>query len=507
MLTALERHAARVAVFAGGATLMAAEVAAFRVIGKSFGTALRETTAVIAVFLAAMSIGYWVGGRVGDRWPRVSTLVAVLLLSSASLLIVPWLDVLIVQGVATSSLAISLHAFAATALLFALPTFLLAAVSPIAIRLFAAGEANSGATAGSISAISTAGSILGSVATAFFLLDWLQSILRTILFLALVSAAVAFILAAASLPGRVAIRRYVFGGAVVVVVAVVAVSAFMQSMKIEASLLRDGPGWKTLFRGDSPYHHVVVRERNGGYRTLSFGVGVQSSMTASDPSGPGQAYADAFPIGRLLRPQAKRVLTIGLGGGTSAKQFLATFDDVTVDAVEVDPLVISVAKQFFAVVPDQRLRIHTADGRTFLRKSSERWDLIFIDAYTTNRYGATIPPHLVTREFFEDAIAHLNEGGIVHFHCAFDNTRLLPALQKTMASVFASTVSTGGEILGSRSPIVIGDATLLTRASSLPVARFPHLAGYASALRPVPAAIDAPLLTDDYAPIDSLLRR
>src|SRR6266581_4595911 len=69
-MTSLERTVLRVAVFLGGAMLMALEVAAFRMIGKTFGSALRETTAVIAVFLAAMSIGYWAGGMAGDRWPR-----------------------------------------------------------------------------------------------------------------------------------------------------------------------------------------------------------------------------------------------------------------------------------------------------------------------------------------------------------------------------------------------------------------------------------------------------
>ncbi|MDH7571836.1 MAG: spermine synthase, partial [Armatimonadota bacterium] len=66
----------RFAVFGSGAVLMALEVLGFRLIAKSFGSSLRETTAVIAVFLASMSLGYYLGGKAGDRWPRRRTLVA-----------------------------------------------------------------------------------------------------------------------------------------------------------------------------------------------------------------------------------------------------------------------------------------------------------------------------------------------------------------------------------------------------------------------------------------------
>jgi spermidine synthase len=494
-------------VFISGATLMAAEVAAFRVVGKSFGSALRETTAVIAVFLAAMSIGYWAGGRVGDRWPRASTLVIVLLAASLTLLAVPWLDVVVARSVSGSTLRMSVHAFLATAILFALPTGLLASVSPIAIRLFTTSESSSGSTAGSISAISTAGSIFGSVATAFFLLDWLQSIARTILFLSFVAAATALLVALGSLPTLAALRRYSTASVLVIAIAAIALSAFVRSTRIEAALLRDAPGWKTLFTGDSPYHHVVVRERNGDYRTLSFGLGIQSSMRVHDPSGPGMGYTESFPAGMLIRPGSRRVLMIGLGGGTAARQFLATYPDVVIDAVEVDPMVVDVAQRFFDIRASDRLKIHVRDGRTFLRDSTQRWDLIIVDAYTTNRYGATIPPHLVTREFFQEALEHLSDGGILHFHCAFGDTQLLPALQKTMASVFTSALSSGGEILGSRAPIVMDAALLADRARQLPAERFPNLRSYVSSLQEIPAsAAHAPLLTDDYAPIDSLLR-
>jgi spermidine synthase len=175
--------------------------------------------------------------------------------------------------------------------------------------------------------------------------------------------------------------------------------------------------------------------------------------------------------------------------------------------VEIDPMVIDVAKRFFALRDSDRLRIHAADGRAFLARSPETWDLILVDAYTVNRYGETIPPHLVTQEFFTEMARHLNEGGIVHFHCAFAQSRLVPAIEKTMGSVFVSTLTTGGEIESSNVPLLLRPDVLAERARRSPAARLPSFAGYVAGLHRSSPPADAVLLTDDYAPVDTLLGR
>ena len=489
--------------------LMALEISAFRMIGKTFGSALRETTAVISVFLAAMSLGYWMGGRVGDRWPRTVTLVAAFLSAAATLLLVPYLDALVSRRIALSGLNFAVHAFLAASVIFALPTFFFASVSPIAVRLFTSKTTESGSTMGSIAAISTIGSITGSVVTAFVIIDWLASIVRTVVFISLISfvTAVAIMLLAPPDP-RVALRRYgilsLTGAALVALTA----TAVVKSIRIDHSL-GSAVGWRLSYTGDSPYHHIVVREKPGRVRELVFDVGVQSRMMVADPFGPGAPYTDAFHLARLIRPKLRHVLIIGLGGGTAAKQFTHDYGDVTVDAVEIDPLVIEVAKRFFLVQPNDRLRIHLADGRAFLKASHERWDLIIMDAYTSNRYGDTLPPHLVTREFFDEAAAHLTDGGILHFHCAFAGSMLLPAVEKTLVSVFSSVLVSNGEILASNVALITSKETIAARAGqSALISRLPNLPDYIAALRPPDAvAPDVPFLTDDYAPIDLLAAR
>jgi spermidine synthase len=237
-------------------------------------------------------------------------------------------------------------------------------------------------------------------------------------------------------------------------------------------------------------------------------MGVQSRMWRSDPHGPGLEYADSVHITPLMRPGAiRRVLLIGLGGGTLLKQFARFYPEAEVDAVEVDPLVAQVAERFFDVRTSAKVRIHVADGRTFLKRSSEKWDLIVMDAYTTNAYGDTIPAHLVTREFFTEVANHLTERGNFHLHCAFHTSPLLPAIHETIRSVFPSVLRTEGEILASRFPLVVDKEVLAERAKAQPAASFPHLQRYVAGLTPERVPGKVPILTDDYAPVDTLIYR
>lgn len=511
----IERVAIYAAVFLGGALLMSLEVSAFRIIGKTFGSALRETTAVIAVFLAAMSAGYWLGGRAGDRWPRPSSLIAALLTAALTSLCVPWLDALISPRIAASALDFSSHAFLSTTVLFAIPTLLFAAISPIAIRLSATTTGHAGSTAGSISAVSTAGSIAGSLATAFLLIDWLGSISRTVIFVGLIACATAVMVMLATLPRLAAegsvhrqFRVYGIPGAIAIVVMLIPTMAFVRSTRLDQSLLQPSPNYQMLFVGDSAYNRITVRDWKGAVRFLSFSIGPQTRMEVADPLGPGLGYSDSFHIARLMRPSLRRVLIIGLGGGTTAKQFSHYYPDTTVDAVEVDPLVVDIAQRFFHVKPGPRLRLHVGDGRMYLKRSTEKWDLIVVDAYTTNRYGDTIPPHLTTREFMQEIAAHLNEGGVMHYHVAFGQSKLLPALQLTARSTFGSMLTAAGEIIASDVALLTDKAVIAGRAKQPPVAHLPHLQGYVAALGDAPpASSDIPMLTDDFAPVDTLARQ
>ena len=481
-----------------GAVLMALEIVAFRIVGRSFGTALRETTTVIAVFMLVMSVGYFAGGRIGDRWPRAQSLCLVLMAAGLTILLVPQLDAMLTDRIAGTSWT-SMHAFAATTVLFAVPTFLLSAVSPIAVRLFAVSTTHSGSVAGSISALSTIGSVGGSVLTAFVLVDALGSMNLTVLLLGCVALALAAVVSLVTPSLR-------FRTATVAVAVVAALGVSLSSSRFRS--VPETAGTRVLFQRDSQYHSVTVVERRGPLRDLWIDHALQSRLFVNDPNLRALMYEEYKHVAKLARPELRRMLVIGLGGGTSVRQFTTFYPEVTAEAVEIDPLIVTAAERFFGVQQSDRLRIHVGDGRAYLRAAAGPYDLITIDAYTRGRYGSTVPAHLVTREFFTEVSSKLSEQGIAHFHSyAPRDSPFTRAMYKTMAAVFPSVVILGDtELLASRTPIDTYKAGLIERAAAIR-ARIPQIDQRIGTLTATaPEVGDVPVLTDDFAPVDMLLR-
>ena len=505
-----------------GAVLMSLEILGFRVIDRTFGSALRETSVVIAVFLGAMSIGYWLGGRSGDRHPRALSLSVPFTVAAITILIIPLLNDSVADRVFESALPRGLHSLLVTTILFAIPAGMLAAVYPIVVRVMVPDRAHSGSVAGTVSAVSTVGSIAGSLVTAFWLIDLFRSIDVTLRWLSgiclLLAVAAAVVDERIVAPGwlrTLQLRRSTVAIAVILFLGLVLTAAVqMLSAPPDGDEIRQGPdyGSRVLFERDSAYHHVVVRETNRR-RLLYFGRTVQTLRDLDDPDAKGAAYTDYFHVPMLLDPDVDSVLFIGLGGGTGPLQFLRDYPGVTIDAVEVDPLVVEVARDFFEIRESDRLSIHTEDARAFLKRTDRVWDLIVVDAYSTNRYGATIPAHLTTREFFEICNERLTRDGMLLFHVmAPKEFRITRAISKTLYQVFPHQRVLGGtEILAMKQPGEVPPedvaATLQQRAKE----RLPHREWLVERFDTVvPGRLDIlglPILTDDYAPVDTLIRK
>ena len=146
-----------------------------------------------------------------------------------------------------------------------------------------------------------------------------------------------------------------------------------------------------------------------GTRYIDFDNLRQSAMLLDDPWELRLRYTRFLALALAFQPEPKRVLILGLGGGSFPKRLHRDFPQVVVDVVDIDPEVIGIAKRYFQVPEDSRLRLHLRDGRRFVRETTEKYDLIFLDAYNSD----TIPFHLTTREFYRQLEAHLAPGGFV----------------------------------------------------------------------------------------------
>jgi spermidine synthase len=168
---------------------------------------------------------------------------------------------------------------------------------------------------------------------------------------------------------------------------------------------------KILYQKQSPYSMVVVTEDAQGMRTLSFGTeGVrQSVVKVGDPDHLELPYAPVMVSGLALCPEPKRVLVVGLGAGSIPGFLHKHYPKTRIDAVEIDPVVVEVARQFFGFSEDETLKAYVQDGRQFIEERPNVYDIIFLDAFGSE----SIPYHLATREFLEAVRRAITAQGVV----------------------------------------------------------------------------------------------
>jgi spermidine synthase len=510
-LGAYARGLLLVAVVMAGAAVMIYEFIAVRVLQRYFGGLLDVWASVIAVVMSGLALGSYLGGHVADRYRSTRVLgVGIVIAGVLGALILPGAE-FAGERLLQIDVASAWHPLLAAIVSSFLPFLTLGAAVPQVIRFYVTDFASVGRAAGSVTALSTIGSIGGVLATGMYLL------------------------------ASFGVRETLHATSAVLIglgiaVALLSRRATIASFAIVALLLPSLAHAEIVFEDYSAYHHILV-EDTGDRRILWFDNEQESVMSLSDPYAGGFEYTDFFHVPMLLDPTTDRVLFVGLGGGTGLKSFLSHYPDVWVDVVEIDPMVVQVARTYFAVPEDPRLRIHVADGRAYLQRARQRYGAILVDAYSSGPYGGILPYHLATREFFEIARQHLTDGGSLVYNVitTYGKGTVLPDVYGTIANGFQSTYAFQAQTSlnvvivaqridseplrsdGSRAgrqwpggpwldhPLGVGQlqalaADLLGAGLPLP-SILPRRVGQAASLPP-PSRI----LTDDYAPTDAAPR-
>lgn len=427
---------------------MGLEVAAARALAPSFGTSIEVWGVLISTILAAMATGYAAGGWLIDRWPTSRTLYAALLGSSA----------LQLASVATLSSLLRwvrdwpepVGTLMASMCIAGAPTALLAATCPCVVRLNHRAGA-SGRTAGLAYALTTVGSISGVLVTTFFLLPQFGT-RTTFAFLCVLTAIGGLV--GHAFDGRPpgdrdrTIERIATLGALALL-AVVAPLIFglvandhLHHPEGPEGRERPAPD-RVLWEGESVYNPVRVVQLGPQLRGLILGrddalhtavVIDANGRPAPEPTG---AYWDLFAVGPLLSP-GSRVLSLGMGAGASIHAARWANPNLKFDAVEIDPVIVELARQYFGIEEDQTLRVHVADARRFLAQNPDaRYDIIQVDLF---RGYAAIPFHLATVEFYQEIAHHLEPPGVVMIN-VFDispTAEVLQRIERTLATVFPS---------------------------------------------------------------------
>ncbi len=478
-------------VFVVGISTLGAEIAAARLMAPFFGASTIVWANTIGVVLVALSIGYWLGGRLGDRYPSrhslcLAVLGAAVLLALVPLVAQPFFEISVsaLDEIEAGAFVGSLFAVLA---LIAIPVGLAGTCSPWAIRLAVPDVEHSGRVAGRLYAISTVGSLLGTMLAALVLIP-LVGTQRTFLVFALLLA----IVAAAGLGWRAA-------------AAPVAVAA---AMAIPVGTVKATDEGTVIFETDSEHQYIRVIEQPDGDRALELNEGQATHSLYR----PGSFLTGDVWDGYLVAPftaldrEPERIAILGNAAGTTARAYGHYFPETAVDGVEIDPELERVGLEYFDMGSNRNLSVHNEDARPWLRRSEGGFDVIMVDAYRQ----PYIPFYLATREFFELARDRLAPGGVVVVNAGHPegNDDLEKVLSATMAEVFPSVLRdpiepTNTLLIGTGAP---ASAANLTRAArEFP----PELRAVAEieAARIGPTLPGGAVYTDDKAPVEWLIDR
>lgn len=481
-------------VITPGAVLMALEMVSSRVLAPHFGSSVYVWGSIIGVFLAAMSIGYFWGGKLSDRQPSVAVLGRLILAAGLAQTVVLLAGARIVAALGGLTHGSPVGTLVATTVLFGPVTMFLAAVSPYAVKLATRDLNLLGGTAGHLYALSTAGSLVGTLGATFVLIPRfdLESILRLLL-------AVTAVTSIAALITNLKRERYSL---------TLAASLLLLAL-VPGTMTREA-GLDLLADRITPYQTLRVTESDGVRFMTSDGT--MHAAVFLESGEPWLKYTRQAGTALLLKPDLESFLVLGMGGGVVGSYLQKQVPQLTVDYVDIDPAVPELAREFLLFEENDRARVHIDDGRRFLGSRPEaRWDFIYVDTYI----GHSIPFHLATLEFFREIQGHLNAGGVFGLNLISDlGNPFAQGILRSLSTVFAELyvfIVPGGNylLLATDLADAPGHEQLLQTARRLdPEYTFePSLEQMAGFHRGIDIdLVGAVLLTDKFAPVNHLIR-
>ena len=476
-------------VFLAGSGSMATEMCASRLLAPYFGDSTMVWANIIGLILASLSLGYWLGGRLADRRPSTSLLGAIVLVAALFVAIVPFVAHPLLErganGIGQLAVGTVVGSFFAALILFAPPVVALGMVTPFAIKLSLerTSTRTAGDTAGTVFALSTAGSLLGTFVPALLtipLLGTQRTLLGTSALLAATSALTL---------GRRGLVPVVCIGAL---------------FALPPGAIK--PGTDVLYEGESAYQFIRVVQ-DGNERVLELNEGVVAHSVYDPASVLTGGYWDLFltPPALLDHP-VRRVAILGNAGGTVARAYRRFYPRARIDGVEIDAKVSSVGERYFGLEPGPLLHLYNQDARPFLLGHDYRYDVICVDAYRQ----PYVPFYLATREFYQLVQSRLRPGGIVALNVASlpRDHALVEKTAGTLATVFGhvyrwQALDFNALVIGLDHPLTSG---ALARAQRSAPARLSSLVGlFEHQAERVAPARDP--WTDDRAPVEWVVDR
>ena len=480
-------------MFVCGALVMIFEIIGSRIVSPFIGTSTYVWTSLIGVILGALSLGYWLGGRIADRRPDPTVLASVILLAGALIGFTVLIKDVFLSAVASVQTGLELKAVIASIVLFGPASVCLGIVTPFTVRLKMTSLDTTGRTVGRLYALSTIGSIIGTFAAGFFLIPFVGSV-RTLYLIAGSLLVLAVLIAPLGLTSKN-------------IAAVMLLALGIGASEAAIYLLRQN---SDLYDIDTEYSRVQV------FRSRDPETGRSIRALATDPYFVQSAaflesdelvlgYSRFYHLIRHFRPSFDKTLIIGGAGYSFPKEYLKTYPEADLDVVEIDPGMTRIAREFFGLRDEARLRIIHEDARMFInRAQSAHYDAVLMDAFGSL---FSVPHHLTTVEAVREIHRILNENGVVVFNLGSSITGpssgFLQAELKTYRAVFPHVYlfKVRHDYTDDRLQNLIIVASKTGRPAGM-TSDDPQITGLLSRLYTGDVPLDENILADDLAPVE-----
>lgn len=376
-----------VVAFASGFALMAYELAGARILAPGIGSSMYVWTSVIGVIIAALSLGYWVGGKVADRRGYAIDVARFLLLIAVAVVgtmvsyeaVMPWVTIMFadarIQGVVTSLL------------LFAPASFLLGVVSPYLAKLKVRSLKMTGRSIAGLSTFNALGSITGTFITGFILFSYIGS-RETLVIIAVSVMAISWLMA----PRVQVWQRIGLSVAVLLPAGLSLLTPNAHSISI-----------------DTPTAHYEIVERDGVRMLLTGPRGVQSGVNMSNSDELVYWYTQKMAEVVEYAPERDRILMLGGGVFTVPRYLAHKYPDTTIDVVEIDPQLAEIARRHFHYDDPPNVNLVFQDARTYINQTHKRYDVVLVDVYG----DIEVPFTFMTREYGQSLARIVKPTGIV----------------------------------------------------------------------------------------------
>lgn len=376
--------------FFTGAALMVFELVAARILAPTIGSSTYVWTSVIGTIIAALSLGYFVGGKLADRRNRTFDVVLLCLLAAMMVGLAAVTYPGILETIPLTIADSRLQGVVASLILFVPTSFLLGTISPYLVKLAIKSLHTSGRSVAALSALNSLGGIVGTFVTGFILFNYIGS-RETLLVVVTLLLLSSWLL----LP-----RRHIWPRILVSLVVLFAVTVPPSRTN----------GIVAEIDTASAHYRVIDYSYQGrNTRLLLTGPGAAQSGVFLDGSDELAFWYTRFAAKQIIDHNPDRVLVLGGGVFTLPSYLASHLPDATIDVVEIDPKLRDIAKQFFNFKDKDNLRLFFEDARTFVNQSDEVYDVIFVDVYG----DTSIPFTFLTEEYAARINDMLTDNGIV----------------------------------------------------------------------------------------------